>query len=364
MNAERLHKILIELNDEQKEISLVAKLTELTSHLQNVVNNPAEPTYQEELSKTLKTLLSDLSNATSNSFSPAYKQVTDEIGISEFLGVQLNERLELIFSRNQITPSTALKEIKEILTLVKNFDSAISSIITGFDVLDIGKEELNPGECEAGFSIPRKFIENKLSTFSKEVSEINFILSNLSEIVIGKKEEYEVRTISSSDFLIYISISLIVANALSKILERIINTYKSILEIKNLRNQLKDKGVPAKNTKEVEKYANSLMEKEIKELSLEIVKEYYKGKDIGRRNELSNGLIISLNKIANRIDQGFNIEVRVEPLLEFEEDDKISKEDQLKIELITKIQAASNNLKFITTTGKPILKLNETNTKK
>jgi len=280
MNAERLHKILIEIDNELNEILLVKKLTELSSHLQNVVNNPAEPSYQKSLSETLETISNSLMNATSNSFSPAYRQVMDEIGISNFLGNQLKEKLDLIFSRNQITPSTALSEIKDILESVKDFNSAISNIVNGFDSLDLGKEELFPGECEVGFAIPRIFTENKLSIFSKEVSEINFILNNLSEIVTGKKEEPEVRTISSSDFLIYLSVSLIVANALSRILERIINTYKNILEIKNLRNQLKGKGVPAKNTSDVEKYANSLMEKEIKEIAQEIVKEYYKGKDL------------------------------------------------------------------------------------
>lgn len=364
MNAEILHKILIEINYEMLEISLVAKLEKLTTNLQNIVNDPSEPSYQTELAESLKTLLNDLSNVPSDSFSPAYRQIMDEIGISEFLGYQLKNRLESIFEKNQITPSTALEEIDVIFKNVKKSHSAISNILAGFDAIDIGSEELEPGDSEVGFSIPRKFTESKLSSLGNEVAEINFILNNLSELVTGTKEEYKVRTISSSDFLIYLSISLIVANALSKILERLINTYKSILEIKTLRNQLKEKGVPAKETKDIEKYANNLMEQEIKKISQEMVKEYFKGKDTGRKNELLNGLKISLNKIANRIDRGFNIEVRVEPLPEPDKEDKISKPDQIKINLINKIQESSKVLEFISTSGKPILRLNESNLKK
>lgn len=162
-----------------------------------------------------------------------------------------------IFYRNQITPSAALDSINTIVNQVEQLKIAVDEILSGFTKLKIGKEDLAAGQCEMGYSIPRKVVENKLSSLSKEVSELNFILWTLSEAITGKKEEFEVKTISSSDFLLYVIISLQVADVLSNAIEKIINNYKTILEIKILRNQLKEKGVPEKATKEIEEHANS-----------------------------------------------------------------------------------------------------------
>lgn len=358
MNAERLHKILFDVQNEINKIDLVGDLQELMNEMQNMVDAPEEASYQQNVSTTLNQLYENLKDVPSNSFSPAWKQTLDEIGLSSYLGLNLKQKLESIFSHNQITPSSALEEITAISESLNEFNSSISDIVAGFIVLHIGREELEPGECEVGYLIPRKFTESKLSILSKEVSELNFILSNISEIINGEKEEYFVRTISSSDYLFYIGVSLTVANILSIVTDRIVNIYKNILEIKELRNRLKEIGVPAKDTMDIESFANKQMEEEIKRISLEIINNFCKGKELGRKNELSNGLTISLNKIANRIDQGFNLEVRVEPLRNTTEE--VTSDDNEKIQLIDSIQNLSKSMEFINTTGQPILKLSET----
>ena len=67
--------------------------------------------------------------------------------------------------------------------------------------------------------------------------------------------------------------------------------------------------MPEEQTKGIEDHANKLMESGIDKLSKAIVEEYYKGDDGGRKHELINAMRIALNRIANRIDRGFNIEV-------------------------------------------------------
>ena len=362
MNAERLHKILIEIYEELDQYEIVDKLNEIKIHLQNLVNQPQQPAHQQNLSKSIKELFSILADVPSNNFSPIWKQIVTEIGAKDILGNNLKIKIETILSQNQITPTNALEEIEEIYEHLEKFKTSIYEIIEGFEYIGIGKEELAPGDCEIGYSIPRDYVKNNLHNLSKEINELNFILSNISEIVYGKREEFKVKAISSSDFLFYVSSSLLFVNILSKIIERIINNYKTILEIKTLRNKLKEKGVPDKNTQSIEDYANSLMEKEIKKLATEIVTEYYNSNDSGRKNELINALIISMNKIANRIDHGFNIEIRVEPLPEPEEEN-IPKDFKKKSELINSINDKLKNMEFIKTSGKPILKLNESKSK-
>jgi hypothetical protein len=62
------------------------------------------------------------------------------------------------------------------------------------------------------------------------------------------------------------------------------------------------------------------------------------------------------NRIANRIDPGYNIEVKVEPTKQAAQDSEASKKTAEQIETI---QAASKNMQFMKLEGAPILKLPE-----
>ncbi len=197
-----------------------------------------------------------------------------------------------------------------------------------------------------------------MKSLNKEVAELNFILTTLSEAVTGEKTEFEVRTISSSEFLFVVSVGIYLAKVVSEVLEKIIDNYKKILEIKKLRNELKAAGVADKDTKGIEQHANNSMEIEITLLTNEIIANS-PIKDNSRKNELRNGVTIALNKIANRIDCGFNIEIRVKELPEAKET-----ENKEIIEMINVIKSNSKIMEFIKSGGQPILQLTESETQK
>lgn len=358
MNVERLHRILIDLDRDLKTDKIITLVQQIRDHLQNQVNQPNQPTHQTNLVNSLNNLYKALENSKFNEYSPSWKEIISEISGEIELGIPLKNRIEGILASNSITPANALEEIKKIFDNLQTFQTAIKSTLTGLKALGIEEEDLEAGQCELGYTIPREYVENKLSELKDEISELNFILNNISEAVTGEKQEYEVKTISSSDFLLYVIIGLQVADVLSNATERILNIYKGILEIKLLRNQLKEQGIPASKTKSIDTHANGMMKEEIKSIVKEVMDEHYEG-DNGRKNELQNGLTISLNKLANRIDKGFNVEIRVEPLPEPQEDEEQSQEYTAKSELIKSIKESSSKIEFLDTGGESILKLPE-----
>lgn len=358
MNVERLHRILIDLDEELKTDNTVTLLQQVRDHLQNQVNQPNQPAHQTNLVNSLKILYETLESSNYNDYSPSWKEIISEISEEIELGIPLKQKIENILSTNSITPANALEEIKKIFNDLQTFQTAIKNTLTGFEALRIEKEDLDAGQCELGYTIPREFVDNKLSELKNEIAELNFILNNISEAVTGEKQEFKVKTISSSDFLLYVIIGLQVADVLSNATERILNIYKGILEIKQLRNQLKDKGIPASKTKSIETHANGMMNDEIKAIVKEVIDKHYDG-DNGRKNELQNGLTISLNKLANRIDKGFNVEIRVEPLPEPEEEEEPTPEYQQNVEMIKSIQESARKIEFLDAGGESILKLPE-----
>lgn len=128
-----------------------------------------------------------------------------------------------------------------------------------------------------------------------------------------------------------------------------------MLEIKKLRNELRAQNVPIAALKAIDHEQNSRMDSAIEEITVEVITEYYEGGDEGRKNELENALRISLNKLANRIDRGYHIEVRTGALPE----DATDENNQERQEQVLAIQKATQALQFIKLEGEPMLNLPE-----
>jgi len=355
MNAERLHAVVLALHQEMTKSSTPSKLQKLIETLQQVVNQP-HTSHQQALSQALKSVYEALLNTPSDVFSPAWRQILAEIGGEDLVGRSLKETIEGIFSQNQITPAVALEELQALQKNLQTFKTALDQVVGSFKVLMIGDEDLAPGECEIGVLIPRVAVENNLLEFADELNEIGFILNTFAEVATGRRDDLSIRTISSSDLLVYLQAAAPYAACVAVCVERVVALYKQLLEIRKLRQDIKTQGVPDDDTLGIEKYANQLMKIGIEKIAAEVVKEYHKKDDRGRKNELTNAVRISLNKVANRIDRGFNIEVRVAPLPEVDEQEKQDGDLQ---RAISAIQAASANMQFLKLDGQPILRLPE-----
>ena len=354
MNAERLHAIALEIQKELKITNQVQLVNQLVQHLQNQVNQPNQPIHQQNVSNTLKILFDKLKSAPSNNFPPTWRQIIKEIEADHLLGENLLRKIEDIFTRNQITPSIALEEIKKIQQSLQNFSNAINNLIAAFKQLNIGADELEPGECEFSILVPRKYVNNELKEFGKELEELNQIFGVFAEIATGSRPGFEIRQISSTDLSVFLNVDLQTAECITVAIASIISAYKNLLEIKKLRNELKNKGVPEDNLQGIEDYANNLMNKEIEKLMPDLINKFYKSADEKRKNELIIELRYSLKKIANRIDRNFNFEVRVKPPKEEEEAQEKGEQN-----VYSRILKSAKELTFLKEEGEPILSLPE-----
>jgi len=355
MNAERLHAIMISLHQEITKSNTVGKMQELIAALQSVVNQP-HPSHQQALSNSLKAIYAATTDSASDAYSPAWRQILSELGGGELFGSSLKSEIENIFKRNQITPAVALEELQQLHKKLQAFKAALDQGIASLRHFKIGDERLAAGQCEIGILIPRAAVENSLVGFSEELKELSFVLQVFSEVATGKRDELSIKTISSSDLLVYLNAAAPYAACVAIAIERVVALYKQLLEIKKLHKELLGQGVPTTQVLGIEEHANQLMATGIEKVAADIIEQFYKDRDKGRKNELMNGVRISLNKIANRIDKGFNLEVRVEPLAKNETPTQEDVELEKAIEII---RSATANMQFMKIEGQPILKLPE-----
>jgi hypothetical protein len=354
MNAERIHAIALSL---QQEVDETHKLiTELSTVLKAYTDEPTDAAAQNKLAQTRSQLDELLSRSIVNTFSPAWLEALRTFNVDQYLGGKLKAQIDKIFAANQLTPVVAYKELKTLADQVTSFSEATDDLVSGFAFYEIDDEKLEPGQCELGFLIPRKAVDNQLDELGEEFVDLNRILAPFSELASGSRPPINVRTISASDFGVFLDLTPDVAACVARGVSWIIESYKGILAIRKLRNQMLEKGVAADSLAGVDTHANCQMENTIADAVKGLLKEFGGNLEPGRKRELKVELTLSLNEIANRVDKGYNIEVRAEPPETSDATAGDGKAAQMAANYAA-IAKAQENLKFIHQDGTPMLRL-------
>lgn len=359
MNVERLHAIADALRLELVQTNQIGLLGSLASALANQLNSPQDPGPQQQVVQTLTTLSEALSSAPSNEYPATWRQVLEEIGASHLLGESLAEKLRETFARNQITPAIARDEVATLLERSQGLSTAVEQVTAGLTYLQVGRDELEPGEAEVSVGIPRPAVREELPSLGSELGELQKILGPFLELAEGSRPPLKVKTISSSDFVVYLAMAPGAALSVATALDKILDVYKKLLEVRRLRQEMADQGVTDSDLAAVDARANSMMAEGTKAIADEMVAAAAPN-DEGRANELRIELRLSLNALANRIDHGYHIDVRAEPESEPDEgtDEAPSAESDDRAAL-NRIAEMSPRLTFINSAGKPILSLPE-----
>lgn len=355
MNVERLHAICVAIRKDLEETQTVQTLNELVAALQGVVSQPGQPAYQEQVAAALGKLTTSLESSQTERFPATWRQTLEQLDIDSLLGEALLVRVQSILARNQITPTVAQSEIAALTTEVTEMSNAIDQLLAGLEYFHVGTEDLPPGEVEVAVLIPRPAVNNDLPHLGKEFLELQRLMGPFLELATGSRPDLKVNAIASTDFGVFLNVDPQSGALIALAVERVVALYKSLLEIRRLRQEIADHGVPTEKLTGVEDYANSLMGSGIDE-HVETLIQANPGPVVGRDHELKMELRLSLNGIANRIDRGYNIDVRVSEPDEVDEAEGGGDDDSAAIRTIVN---ASPNLKFINPSGHPMLSLPE-----
>lgn len=353
MNVERLHSIAKALQQELQTRDVVQRVASLHTALANQANAPQDPSYQQQVATMLQSLEESLSSAESDDFPPTWRQVIEELGIERVLGTPLLLRIQEVFARNQITTTVARDEMAEISAEVQRLGSALQSLLDSLDYFKIGAEELEPGDAEVGVLIPRAFVAEELPALGVEFERLQRILNPFLELG-DSRAPLKIRTISSSDFAVYVAMAPAAAMYVANATEKVLEIYKKLLEVRRLRQEMADNGMTDEDLAAIDARANSMMSEATEVIANDVVDEAVVT-DGHRANELKVEIRLSLNALANRIDQGFNIDVRAGGPPPDSGTDDGSPDSRA----IIAIKRTGPRLAFVNRTGRPILSLPE-----
>ena len=365
MNVERLHAIASGLSRDLEVTQTVALFQQLVAAVEVQVHNPADPHSAQEMG-SLRTQIGDaLASAPSNEFSPAWREVMVELGVDHLFGRELQSSIEEIFERHQITIATALEELQSLAQENERLSGSVASLLAVLGEFKIGSEELEPGEFEVGVLIPRTAVNDELPALGKELDDLNEIFLPFSELAGESRPPFKVRSIASSDFSVFLAATAVTASTIAIAVERVVSTYRQLLEIRKSRADLKAQNVSKDILDRLSEEANGRMSKGIEEAVRDLLTEFGGELETGRKNEMEVSLTLSLHAVGSRIDRGYNVEVRAEPVElpdgddareSGEEGEAIPPEQSREYRIVKERQ---EQMQFMNLTGEPILSLPE-----
>jgi hypothetical protein len=360
MNAERLHAIATALRNEARETAYPEALDNLAAGLQAMAESPGQAGPQEQVSNARESLSVALRDAPSNEFSPGWEESLREMGVYDLRGEPLLEDVEAILGVNQMTPTTAAAEVGKIRQRVAEFIGALEQTLAAFDFLKIGTENLSIGEFEIGFMIPRGQVNDEFEKLGKEFVKLKRLILPFSEIAGDSRPQIRVRSISSSEFQVFLESTQGTALVFFAGLQSILAAYDKVLDIRMKHRELAENpDVPKEVTDSLAQVGTDLMDKKTREIADELIERFSKEAE-DRNNELRTELRLQLNALAQRVDRGYNIEVRTGELPESvdgdEEGTTLDADTQKAAETILEGQAS---IQYMNVSGTPVLHLEQ-----
>jgi hypothetical protein len=312
MNLGRFHAAIYSIKQEIKSDSNFELLTELQTNLQNSISQQT-PDAAKIFKDSYSFLIDTLERANSNFTFPTRRKIYQVLGATKHIGAGLLERIKNVISENQIAPANALAEIQGIYADSKDFFDKIIILDKTFSELEIDYDELKSGEFEIGFSFPHEVVGTDIASLEKEFHQLDFALKTLQEISLGKVGEVNIKTISASEWQVFLDSLPELAACTAIAIERIVALYKNNLEIKLIKQQLEDKKLPQEITQPLQDHIKNSVKLELRKIAEEIVDSFYTVQDEGRKNELKNQASQALQYLASRMDHGATVEVHASP---------------------------------------------------
>ena len=309
MNIDQLHELARAIDEE---LLQTEPLTEqLRAALERLVSSPAEPTYQAQVAEAREALQTWLETAPSNTFPPAYLSWMTELRIEFLVATDLAAAIDQCFDGTDLTPSTAHNSVAEISASIEIAHRHLAAIRTAFESFSVGDGSLLPNDYEVGVQIPRGEVDNSLEGLGREFGQLNRILGAFIELTDGSPPPIEVRTISSSDFSVYLQMLPGAAAALAYALDKVLDLYKKYLDIRVIKDQMVANEVSPDVVAALDADTTTKFEEGLEEIVSDTIREFARETVAPPDPEIEVKVRFAVSDIASRVDAGYTIQVRV-----------------------------------------------------
>jgi hypothetical protein len=308
MTAEKLYGILEFLDSLDTKLALQTTLEAIRDHLNNLVNSPATPQYQNSLASALSTLEAARPQLR-ETITPSIAVAIKSMGGEEFFVPEVVDKVKEAVQKNAMTPAVARDFVKALVENRSKFLDTVSSAKDSLKKLHAEGSRLEAGSADMAFLIPRDIFKNELGSFGEELKFINRLVEHFSEAATGTAEPAQLEGLSSSVPTIALIAALPVLSLLGDVINKFLEAWERIERIRKVRSDLSDLGVPGPALDHINEQITTTVEKVVEE-STQLVLAKYPGEN-GRKAELENGIRTDVFRLFGQIERGLSVEIRV-----------------------------------------------------
>ena len=355
MNAERLSLILKATREDMDSTEVISRLTALVNALNTLINEPNEQN-QQQVTQHRKDLYDAIEASKFMQFPRTWRSALEELGIYDFLGVELKKSIEEAFERSQITVVEARDKIQEINSQLAEYHAAFTKIIEGFDFLELEEVRPTAGEAELSILIPSDAFDNELKRFAEEIRVFDRMVKFFAEMTTGSREPPEIKQLSTTDPFILIALGTSSLLAILKVVEKFLDVVTKTYGLRQIKAMAEKEEVDLKIQKSLDKEVQKKIEEGVIDIQKWLFKEYQPPKP--RAQELETEAKTVLQDMATRIDQGYQIdgdagEIEPEEGEEEQPDDKRA----AQISRVREIKEIGGRIRYAELPSEPVLKL-------
>lgn len=310
MHLGRFHAVINDLAIHFHRVALPAKLEQSASLLDQYTSS--RTTAQLEAFRTsIDQLYEAAAIEDPDLLQPYAQQVIGELSLEGVLPPKLTEAVAKAISDGSFDPAGLSAELRKLAAKATKKIEQIATIDAAFTGLDVEYERVARTEAEVGFLLPREVVGDTLKDLTSEFAKLGKLVRAVNELVGAEDYDPRVVTISSSWWQVFLNLDPEQILVWVLAIERIVNLFKSNLEIKNLQEQLKNKNMPPAITDLIEQEVQRRVRTAVDDLAGEIRREHGKLQDQARVNEVETQLRQGLFYLARRMNEGAQVEINV-----------------------------------------------------
>lgn len=362
MNAEQLHTIATTVIEDVDDTSILKKFARLSNYLANLTSNPGDGNTQQNAQSAKKELFDALDALNEKRWSAGITQAIVDLGGEILVSDELKSEIDVSFQTDAMTPATVQNLVNDLQTDIQTFVDKLSALANAFEALNIGEQELNPGEVELGVLVPRENIDNRLDMFASELANFDEALKLFSVVATGTREDFAITYISASDLKFFVRPNLKTAALISTTVASILISLNQMAALKETIDTLVGFELDEDDLQRLRGTADRQLDERLSQMVPDLVEKFCIDKRDHDKKENQVRLRHAIDFIAPRLERGYVIEMRIGVLpkpehYEDEEDDEREDLPDLDVELIDELQDQAHKLKLIEPKGEPILAL-------
>lgn len=321
MDLGRFHYAINIIDTEIETLQISTHLDKLIQDLNNIASNPGN----SDVSKTFKDHVNELreillKSELSNPSDEEVAQVVFDLDLVEFVGQRLLERILETFQSNQLSATLASTELATLKQAVLKKLSQVQALNNSFTELGVEYFNFEDGDGEMLIDLPVEMETKTLEDLSKEAKEWHRICDAVCETFDPTRTPVTIRTLASGSWLLYLAGTPAFIYGIAKCMKGVNSILAELIKARSLYSELVANRTPKEILKKLDQHNATKVKTDLDELATSLVKEFYKGGDDGRQNELRNALSLALQRLSRKLADGSRVQLRLvmpkEPVIE------------------------------------------------